>query len=134
MHFVALDSVAEILHEPLSRWWERAGAQAVFLENYAALPEPLRAELPRVAAGSEFVASVLIQDPEGLDWFSRHEDPSAARIASAEYESRAAAAPTAVDAQRILREWRRREMLRIAWRDIVGRAAVTETLLALSEL
>ena len=34
----------------------------------------------------------------------------------------------------MLREWRRREMLRIAWRDIAGRAAVVDTLRALSEL
>ena len=54
--------------------------------------------------------------------------------ANAEYERRAAAAATTADAQRILREWRRREMLRIAWRDIAGHADVTETLRALSDL
>ena len=60
--------------------------------------------------------------------------PDAARGAGADYESRAATAPTAAEAQRFLREWRRREMLRIAWRDIAGRAGVTETLAALSDL
>src|ERR1700674_3323984 len=113
MHF---ESVPEVLREPLARWWERAGAQAAFLNAYAALPERFREEMPRVAAGSEFIASVLIQDPQALEWFSRHEEPSAARIAGADYESRARLAPTAADAQRILREWRRREMLRVAWR------------------
>ncbi len=34
----------------------------------------------------------------------------------------------------MLREWRRREMLRIAWRDISGRASVGETLFAVSDL
>lgn len=130
MHF---ESVPEVLRGPLARWWERAGAQPAFLDGYAALPERFREEMPRVAAGSEFIASVLIQDPQALAWFSRHEEPSAARIASADYESRASLAPTAADAQRILREWRRREMLRVAWRDIAGRAGVTETLHALSD-
>ena len=130
---LALDTVPEDLREPLARWWERAGAQVALLDGYAALPAHFRAELPRVAAGSEFIASVLIQDPQALEWFGRHEQPSAARAANADYESRASAAPTVAEAQRTLREWRRREMLRIAWRDITGRAGVTETLHALSD-
>jgi len=77
--------VPEILREPLALWWERAGAQAGFLDSYAGLDEGLRAELPRVAAGSEFVASALIQDPQALEWFGRHEQPAAARIAGAAY-------------------------------------------------
>ena len=127
------ESVPEDLREPLALWWERAAAQDGFLSAYAGLSEDLRTELPRVAAGSEFVASALIQDPRALEWFGRHEEPSAARAAGADYEDRARSAPTAADAQRILREWRRREMLRIAWRDIAGRAGVRETLHALSD-
>src|ERR1700720_2106355 len=84
-------SVPEVLRGPLSRWWERAAGQPAFLEGYAALGGDLRAELPRVVAGSEFAAAVLIQDPPALEWLGRHEDPSAARMASADYEARAAA-------------------------------------------
>ena len=130
---VHFESVPEILQAPLALWWERAASQEAFLAAYAGLSEALRAEMPRVAAGSEFIASTLIQDPQALEWFSRHDEPSAARGAGAEYEARAAAAPTAADAQRILREWRRREMLRIGWRDIAGRADVPDTLRALSD-
>ncbi len=72
-------AVPEILREPLARWWERAGAQSEFLSAYAALDESLRAELPRVAAASEFIGSALIQDPAALEWFARHEAPEAAR-------------------------------------------------------
>src|SRR5882724_9534810 len=122
-----------MLREPLALWWERVAAQEAFANAYAALSEELRAELPRVAAGSEFIASALIQDPRALEWFSRYEEPSAVRGARADYEASASVAPTAGDAQRILREWRRREMLRIAWRDIAGRAGVRETLHALSD-
>jgi [glutamine synthetase] adenylyltransferase / [glutamine synthetase]-adenylyl-L-tyrosine phosphorylase len=132
--YFELDSVPEILREPLARWWERVQAQPAFVDCYAALAADLRAEMPRVAAASEFVASVLIQDPQALAWFSRYGDPSAAGAAGADYEARASTAPTAAEAQRILREWRRREMLRIAWRDITGRAGVVETLHDLSAL
>ena len=52
-------SVPQALHEPLARWWERAAAQPAFLEGYAALSSELRAELPRAAAGSEFIASEI---------------------------------------------------------------------------
>ena len=126
-------SVPEILREPLARWWERADGDEVFRQAHAQLPEDLRDELPRVAACSEFVASVLIQDRQALGWFARHLEPSEARAAGADYESRVMAAATTAEAQRILREWRRRELLRIAWRDIAGRSPVTETLHALSD-
>jgi glutamate-ammonia-ligase adenylyltransferase len=128
-----MNKVPEILREPLARWWERACGSEAFRQAHTELPQGLRDELQRVAAGSEFAASVLIQDPQALGWFARHLEPSAARAASADYESRAAAAVTTAEAQRILREWRRREFLRIAWRDITGRSAVTETLHALSD-
>jgi glutamate-ammonia-ligase adenylyltransferase len=129
-----LGSVPELLRDALTRWWERAGEQAGFLDSFAALKEDLRAELPRVAAGSEFAASVLIRDPRALEWLGLYAQPQAARLANAEYETIAAAAATLADAQRVLREWRRREMLRIAWRDIAGHATVEDTLHALSDL
>ncbi len=131
--FAQFESIPEMLREPLALWWERAAAQPGFLEAYEALSQDLRAELPARRRRSEFIGSVLIQDTQALDWLSRNETPSAARRAGAEYESRAAAAPSVTEAQRILREWRRREMLRIAWRDIAGRAGTTETLHALSD-
>ena len=131
-HF--LQSVPEILHDSVARWWERAGREGVLPGIYAALPGALQAELPRLVAASEFVASALIQDPQGLGWVSRHLEPSIARAANREYHRRVCAAATTADAQRLLREWRRREMLRIAWRDIAGRAGVVDTLHAVSEL
>jgi glutamate-ammonia-ligase adenylyltransferase len=125
-------SVPEVLREPLVRWWERAAASDVLRAGLAALTAERRAELPRVAAGSEFVASVLVRDPLALDWFAANEEPAAARTASADYAARAAL-PATAEAQRVLREWRRREMLRIAWREIAGRSPTTETLRALSD-
>jgi glutamate-ammonia-ligase adenylyltransferase len=127
-------SVPEILREPVARWWERASEQPVLVEAYEALGGSLRAELPRVVAASEFVGAVLIQDPQALEWFALNERPVAGDQAGAGYECRAARAGTTAEAQRILREWRRREMLRIAWRDIAGREGVVATLHALSDL
>jgi len=126
-----IESLPEILRESTARWCERAETQQALCGLYSALPDALKEELPRVVAASEFAASVLIQDPEALSWVS-HE--AAARGANLEYEHRAAAAASAAEAQRLLRQWRRREMLRIAWRDIVGHAAVTETLRDVSHL
>jgi glutamine synthetase adenylyltransferase/Zn-dependent oligopeptidase len=126
--------IPDSLREPVSRWWERAGALPALFDGYEALPDMLRDELPRVVAGSEFVASALIQDPESLAWLGRNDDRSMAQIANDEYERCASAAATTADAQHVLREWRRREMLRIAWRDIAGRANVIDTLRAVSDL
>ena len=129
-----LESVPDVLRAPVQRWWERACGQQEFLDSYAAQSDRWRAELPRVVAGSEFIASALIQDPQSLDWCGRYDDPSAASRVNGDYERHAASAPAFDQAQRILREWRRREMLRIAWRDIAARADVAETLHAVSDL
>jgi glutamate-ammonia-ligase adenylyltransferase len=128
-----VDSLPAVLRDGVVRWWERASRQHPLPELYEALPPMLREEFARVIAGSEFAASALIQDPQALGWLTHHGRLSH-HAANEEYERRAAAAATTADAQRILREWRRREMLRIAWRDIAGHADVTETLHALSNL
>ncbi len=114
-----LDSVPPALRSHVENWWERASAIPAFTDIFAALSEARRAELPRVVAMSEFVAAALIQDPLALAW--------GGHPVNADYERQPATLP-------LLREWRRREMVRIAWRDIAGLAAVTETLAALSEL
>jgi len=128
-----IGSVPEELRDSVERWWERACAQQSFPEAYLALSGRHRTQLPRVVAASEFVASALIQDPQSLAWFSQH-DACTSNLANADYERRAATAPTAEQAQFTLREWRRRAMLRIAWRDIAAIAPVTDTLQAVSDL
>ena len=130
----SLHSVPEILRESVLRWWERAGGQDAWCAAYEALPETLRDELPRVVAGSEFAASALSRDPEALAWLSRNAGPADAQQANSEYERRTASATSGAEAQRLLRAWRRREMLRIAWCEIAGRASVADTLRSLSEL
>ena len=129
-----LAAVPAELRDSVQRWWERAGAQPRWGEIYAALLPAYKAQLPAVIAASEFIDSVLIQDPGALEWFGMNAEPGSAAKTNADYEARAAAAPTIEASQQILREWRRREMLRIAWRDIAATAEVTETLEAVSEL
>ncbi|HEX3948290.1 MAG TPA: bifunctional [glutamate--ammonia ligase]-adenylyl-L-tyrosine phosphorylase/[glutamate--ammonia-ligase] adenylyltransferase [Steroidobacteraceae bacterium] len=126
-------SVPQALRESVERWWERACALDGFADRYQALSEDHRRQLPQVIAASEFASQVLLQDPPSLQWFVRF-DASESSVANGGYAPLAAAAPSVEETQRILREWRRRAMLRIAWRDIAGSAAVAETLLALSDL
>jgi glutamate-ammonia-ligase adenylyltransferase len=133
---VNLDAVPPILRTQVELWRERAFAHTDFAEAYASLSDARRAELPRVLAASEFVAAALIQDPSALSWFEQGEQGGrqAWQAANFDYERRASDAAQPSAAARVLREWRRREMLRIAWRDIAGRAALEQTLLDVSNL
>jgi [glutamine synthetase] adenylyltransferase / [glutamine synthetase]-adenylyl-L-tyrosine phosphorylase len=115
------------------RWCERADADATMAAAVAALDPAAKGDLARVVAASEFAAAALLKDPPALEWLCRHFEPAQARIA-AQVRARAVAAASSVDAQRLLREWRRREMLRVAWRDICGAASVRETLHDVSAL
>ncbi|HUY83011.1 MAG TPA: bifunctional [glutamate--ammonia ligase]-adenylyl-L-tyrosine phosphorylase/[glutamate--ammonia-ligase] adenylyltransferase, partial [Steroidobacteraceae bacterium] len=128
-----IEALPAELGDALARWWERAAAEQSLAGAYAACSARLREELPRVIACSEFVGAALLRDPDALAWLDLHEDPPAAAAAGAAFERSAADAADAAEARRILRIWRRRAMLRIAWRDIVGRAGLVETLTALSD-
>jgi [glutamine synthetase] adenylyltransferase / [glutamine synthetase]-adenylyl-L-tyrosine phosphorylase len=127
----SLQSVPESLRDSAIHWCERAAGQAVLAATFDALEEPLREELARLIAASEFAAAALIQDPGALEWMIRHAD--SAQAAAAEYERSVSSAPP-IEAQRLLRQWRRREMLRIAWREVAGRASVVTTLRDVSAL
>ena len=128
-----LESIPEILQPALLGLWEQLARCAGWSELLGELGEARLRELPRVLAASEFAGAVLIQDPQALAWVSAHFEPEAAAHAERRYEARvAAAAPP--EGQRLLREWRRRALLRIAWRDLQGGARVEETLADLSQL
>jgi [glutamine synthetase] adenylyltransferase / [glutamine synthetase]-adenylyl-L-tyrosine phosphorylase len=125
-----LEPVPNSLRESVLRFRERVRERGC--DAIESLGEERWRELAVVVAASEFAASSLIQDPGALAWVERSEPD--VRTGNAEYAGSVAAAATLVDAQRVLRQWRRREMLRIAWRDITARASVEETLRAVSEL
>jgi glutamate-ammonia-ligase adenylyltransferase len=129
----SLAELPAILQAGVARWWERAVEHPAFLEAYAASAAGPRAELPRVLACSEFAASALLREPEALTWLATHEEPAAAVASNRDFEASIAATADEAAAQTLLRVWRRRELLRIAWRDLAGRASVPETLQALSQ-
>jgi glutamate-ammonia-ligase adenylyltransferase len=105
----------------------------------AAAPERVRESLTLVFAASDFVAQSCARHPDLLEELIRSGDLE--RPLSAEdYAARAPVVtaetnPAAMgDAEFLaaLRRWRRREMVRIAWRDLAGWATLPETLAELT--
>ena len=94
---------------------------------YDSLPSEVRDTLPRVFGASDFVAESCIRDPALLSGLA---GAGLLRpLERAEFAGRApAAAGTEAGMLAALRRWRRREMVRIAWRALVGWACVEETL------
>lgn len=108
-------------------------------EHYLATGEPAaaladggwRGELVRVWACSDFVARACCQDGALLNSLLDSGDLSRT-YGAGEYRRALGAELAAVAGEaalsRVLRRFRRREMVRIAWRDLAGRAPLEETL------
>jgi [glutamine synthetase] adenylyltransferase / [glutamine synthetase]-adenylyl-L-tyrosine phosphorylase len=98
------------------------------------LPADVRDSLPLVFGASDFVAQACARDtgllPDLIGRFGL-----ARRSAPGDYAARAPAAGCGSEAGVLsaLRRWRRREMVRIAWRALAGWAEVEETLADLSD-
>jgi glutamate-ammonia-ligase adenylyltransferase len=107
----------------------------------AAAPVGVQQSLPRVLTSSDFVAESCARDPQLVAWLCSDAGvrrPYSSALAS-ELASELAAASQhdnvpldEADFMTLLRRVRRREMVRIAWRDLAGWADLTETLAALS--
>jgi glutamate-ammonia-ligase adenylyltransferase len=98
--------------------------------------ETVRESLPRMLACSEFIANSCTRDPSVLptllarDLVAPHfPEESASRV-----QDMIALAPSEAELMRQMRAWRRREMVRIAWRDLAGWSQTEETLQDLSAL
>jgi glutamate-ammonia-ligase adenylyltransferase len=96
-------------------------------------PAAVRESLPLVFAGSDFVAQACARDAKLLPALIERGDLQRT-LTPVAFTVRA---PTLVslpepDALSELRRWRRHEMVRIAWRDLTGWAALPETLSDLS--
>ena len=133
----ALESVPAALREPVARAWEQYAAAGP--GPSPGLPAAVLDSLPRVWAASEFVMQSCVRTPALLadlidsgDVLTEYSEPVAGYIQRVTTALAAAADATAL-AQR-LRWVRRREMLRIAWRDLAGWAELGETLHDLSAL
>lgn len=98
------------------------------------LPDPIRDALPGVWACSEFVIQSCLHDPaifSDPDYLQSLQDPAGPgeRVRQVLSDSSDEAA-----LMQALRTLRRREMLRIAWRDLAGWASLEQTLHDLSGL
>ncbi|MDR9407014.1 MAG: bifunctional [glutamate--ammonia ligase]-adenylyl-L-tyrosine phosphorylase/[glutamate--ammonia-ligase] adenylyltransferase [Spiribacter sp.] len=109
------------------------------LPNDAPLPgdAAVLAELPGVWAMSEFASRVCLRTPQVLcDLVDSGDlaDVYSAASYQQRLDSQLAGAADEATLHRALRQFRAREMLRIAWRDLTGRAGLDETLANLSAL
>lgn len=93
----------------------------------AGLPAAVRDSLPRVFAASDFIADSCGRDAELLPALL---PDLSVPLAEGEFARRAPELPENSEAEALaaLRRWRRREMVRIAWRALTGWATVEETL------
>ena len=136
--FTASDELSALLQRALDALQANAPAAAA-LES---APIAVRESLPLVFAGSDFVAQACARDAKLLAALIERGDLQRT-LAPDDFAARA---PTLVvgadasdtvplsepDALSELRRWRRHEMVRIAWRDLAGWAALPETLSDLS--
>jgi len=126
----------DTLQVPLQDRWERylTAAKAARVQPVRH-PEMLKV-LQRVWASSEFVAEACIRAPDVFAGLVNSGDLLIATPAD-EYrravEAAASGAKDAADLGRRLRRLRRREMVRIAWRDLAGWAPVQQTIAELSD-
>jgi [glutamine synthetase] adenylyltransferase / [glutamine synthetase]-adenylyl-L-tyrosine phosphorylase len=102
----------------------------------ASAPPEIRASAARVCAASDFVRHALATDADLLPALIASGDLERS-LPSGEYAARvpAVSEPSgALEAEWMaaLRRWRRREFVRIAWRDLAAWASLTETLADLS--
>ncbi|MBX3702879.1 MAG: bifunctional [glutamate--ammonia ligase]-adenylyl-L-tyrosine phosphorylase/[glutamate--ammonia-ligase] adenylyltransferase [Steroidobacteraceae bacterium] len=110
--------------------WREAGGEP------AQLPAGVAGAVPRVFAASEFVAEAAIREPALLPELAASGVLERARRPGEIAELAMALAGNGDEAPFMdaLRRLRRREMVRIAWRDLTGSAPLDEVLLELSDL
>ena len=99
-------------------------------------PAEVRDSLARVFAGSDFVAQLCASDATLLSDLLARQDLRK-KLAPVDFAARAPAPrpgsnPSDPEILSALRRWRRREIVRIAWRDLAGWADLAETLSDLS--
>ena len=100
-------------------------------------PPQWREQAAQVLACSDFVAESFARDASLLDDLLRHDALEHLRSTGGRACWPQDQAPPALEApeavwQSWLRRWRRRELVRIAWRDLAGQASLEETLEDLS--
>ena len=115
------------LRPAVSRWWERVLEMPDVAAQCRSIDVGRWRRLSRCVAVSEFAAQSLLRDPGLLSQLLLE-------------DAAATPAPLTLDpgadeatAMSQLRQWRRRELVRLLWRDLNGEASVEQTLRALSD-
>ncbi|MCK9620645.1 MAG: bifunctional [glutamate--ammonia ligase]-adenylyl-L-tyrosine phosphorylase/[glutamate--ammonia-ligase] adenylyltransferase [Methylobacter sp.] len=130
--FAALpDHLRSTVTDSLAKWGERLTELNL---NISRTPE-FTASIAKVWCSSLFVAESCTRKPELLVDLVNSGDLSSAYHQNS-YVEKLAHAPVETQAELMtkLRDFRRREMVRIAWRDLAGWAELSETLSELSHL
>ncbi len=134
-----LTTLPASLRQSVARYWEEYLDAAQRMALTSALPREsaMLAALVQVWACSDFVAQSCCRHPQMLEDLLTSGDLNRA-YAEGEYERtlRSSVGSTFDDPSLgiALRQFRRREMVRIAWRDLAGWATLDETLAELSAL
>ena len=126
------ETLQPAVHNAWESFREKVGDVAIM-----AMPEDILASIPKVWAASPFIAGHCARRPELV-----HDLVGSGRLsrgnAETEYADLLAEGLTGLEAESqlmsVLRRFRNREMMRIAWRDIAGWAPLPETLLDVSRL
>ncbi len=124
---VSPDGVTALVEARFAELRERAPRTWALLEAEPRLADEARA----VLAGSDFALATLLRDDTLLESLWKDGDLHRSREAAAFIAQLVAAVGAAVgeaECQRALRQLRRREMLRLAWRDLAGTATLHQTL------
>ena len=127
-----LSSLPPPLAERVAAAWEDFPADVL-----DGLDGEWRSQLPRVWAASDFVAGTCLRDPDLLAELARSgalNRPDAPGGITQRVRAAAAQAEDEAALRRVLRTARRRELLRIAWRDLAGEADLHEVMSAVTEL
>ena len=123
--------------EQVTLYWEQFRAAVQAQDLAFDIDERLSAALPAVWAASAFVAQACIHSPSLLSDVNAADEFSAA-YAEGDYRKRLEVVLRGVEDEdslvKALRLFRRREMVRIAWRDLAAWADLAETLSDLSAL
>lgn len=133
----SLDDVLNAIPQPLRERVQRQWLSLCESAPATSLPAVFRAELARVWACSEFVADACVRHPDLLQDLSGSGD-LVRSYAAGHYRRQLSALLDGVadEAQLgvLLRRFRRREMVRIAWRDLAGHCELNEVVTDLSAL
>ncbi|KAF0804716.1 glutamate-ammonia-ligase adenylyltransferase [Alcanivorax xiamenensis] len=118
------------LAQLVGQHWQR------FQEAGHTLPDALRADLPKVWAGSDFVAEQFIRDGELGPWLLEHSLNQRLDAMSlvTQVQQAVAACAGEDELKQVLRRLRQRHMARIIWRDLAGQGDYHSTVADLSLL